>query len=223
MKGGTDLVGDAYDASSDDPAINTPVPDPNPLDCNGHGSHVAGSAAGFGVTAQRDDVQRPYDQNTHSNFAFSIGPGVAPRADLYAVSVFGCEGSTDVVTEALDWAVDNDMDVVNMSLGADFGSAGFCRRARRRRCGQSRRGRRHFGGQRGRHPLHPRIARHEHEEHHGRRQREGRVPIATVNMALPAIPAGPAAKTIQRDQRQRRGVQSRVAGTSRCCAMPTAP
>src|SRR5262249_36483315 len=36
VKGGTDLVGDNYDAGSDDPARSTPVPDPNPLDCNGH-------------------------------------------------------------------------------------------------------------------------------------------------------------------------------------------
>src|SRR5262249_45594268 len=122
VKGGTDLVGDAYDADSDDPAINTPKPDPNPLDCNGHGSHAAGPAPGFGLTTQGATFNGPYDQNTHTNFAFTIGPGVAPKADLYAVRVFGCEGSTDVVTEALDWAVDNDMDVVNMSLGADFGS-----------------------------------------------------------------------------------------------------
>jgi len=47
VKGGTDLVGDDYDAA--DPKNNTPHPDPNPLDCNGHGSHVAGTAAGFGV------------------------------------------------------------------------------------------------------------------------------------------------------------------------------
>ncbi len=120
VKGGTDLVGDNYDAG--DPAKSTPVPDPNPLDCNGHGSHVAGSAAGFGVTAQGTTFNGPYDQTTHTNFAFTIGPGVAPKADLYAVRVFGCEGSTDVVTEAIEWAVDNDMDVVNMSLGADFGT-----------------------------------------------------------------------------------------------------
>ncbi len=46
IKGGVDLVGDAYDASSDDPALTVPHPDANPLDCNGHGSHVAGIAAG---------------------------------------------------------------------------------------------------------------------------------------------------------------------------------
>ena len=64
----------------------------------------------------------PYDQTTHDN-AFKVGPGVAPRADLYAVRVFGCAGSTGVVPEALEWAVDNDMDVVNMSLGSSFGTA----------------------------------------------------------------------------------------------------
>src|SRR6185436_11204741 len=97
-----------------------PHPDPNPLDCNGHGSHVAGSAAGFGVTSNGATYNGPYDQLTHLNNSFSIGPGVAPRADLYAVRVFGCEGSTDVVVDAIDWAVDNDMDVINMSLGSDF-------------------------------------------------------------------------------------------------------
>ena len=64
----------------------------------------------------------PYDQTTYNN-PFTIGPGVAPKADVYAVRVFGCSGATDVVSEALDWAVDNDMDVVNMSLGADFTTA----------------------------------------------------------------------------------------------------
>ena len=37
--------------------------------------------------------------------------------------VFGCVGSTNVVVEALDWAVDHDMDVVNMSLGSDYGTS----------------------------------------------------------------------------------------------------
>ena len=61
-------------------------------------------------------------RTTYSN-SFRIGPGVAPKADLYAVRVFGCFGSTNVVVEALDWAVDHDMDVVNMSLGSDYGTS----------------------------------------------------------------------------------------------------
>jgi len=38
------------------------------------------------------------------------------------VRVFGCEGPTDVTVDAIEWAVDNDMDVINMSLGSVFGS-----------------------------------------------------------------------------------------------------
>src|SRR5882762_8050633 len=120
VKGGTDLVGDDYDASSADPTKNTPRPDPNPLDCNGHGSHVAGTAAGFGVKDDGSTFRGPYDANT-PNVKFRIGPGVAPQADVYAVRVFGCVGSTDVVVEAIDWAVQHGMQIISMSLGADFG------------------------------------------------------------------------------------------------------
>src|SRR2546428_4225064 len=118
VKGGTDLVGDNYNAS--DPKNNTPVPDDNPLACNGHGSHVAGTAAGFGVKDDGTTFRGPYDANT-PNVKFRIGPGVAPLADVYAVRVFGCVGSTDVVVEAIDWAVEHGMQIISMSLGADFG------------------------------------------------------------------------------------------------------
>ncbi|OMQ13848.1 hypothetical protein A7K94_0220725 [Modestobacter sp. VKM Ac-2676] len=52
MVGGRDFVGDTYNADPASPAFQ-PVarPDDNPLDCNGHGTHVAGTAAGYGVTA----------------------------------------------------------------------------------------------------------------------------------------------------------------------------
>lgn len=119
VKGGTDLVGDAYNA--DDPKNNTPMPDPNPLDCAGHGSHTSGTVTGFGVTADGKTFAGPYDASTPSQ-SFTIGPGVAPLADLYAVRVFGCTGSTEVVVDAIDWAVAHDMQVISMSLGSDFGS-----------------------------------------------------------------------------------------------------
>jgi subtilisin family serine protease len=124
VKGGTDLVGDAYDASAPagSPAL-VPHPDPNPLDCNGHGSHVSGTAAGFGVLGDGTTFPGPYTALTVAANTWRIGPGVAPKADLYAVRVFGCEGSTDVVVEAIEWAVENGMNVINMSLGAPFGTA----------------------------------------------------------------------------------------------------
>jgi subtilisin family serine protease len=124
--GGTDLVGDAYNA--DDPA-SEPVPDTNPLDCNGHGSHVAGSAAGSGENADGSTYTGAYNQSTPFG-TMKIGPGMAPKADLYAIRVFGCDGSTNVVAAAIDWAMDpngdgntaDHLDVVNMSLGSDYGN-----------------------------------------------------------------------------------------------------
>ncbi|QAY61666.1 peptidase S8 and S53 subtilisin kexin sedolisin [Microbacterium protaetiae] len=119
VKGGTDLVGDAYNAN--DPA-SVPQPDSNPLDCQGHGSHVAGTAAGSGVLADGSTYTGPYNSSTASK-KWTVGPGVAPQADLYAIRVFGCAGSTSVVVPAIDWAVDHGMDVINMSLGSPFGRA----------------------------------------------------------------------------------------------------
>lgn len=107
VKGGIDFAGHTYDAR--DPT-SVPVPDANPLDVEGHGSHVAGTAAGFGVPGQ-------------------IGPGVAPAADLYAIKVFGdLGGSTNLTSQGIEWALDpngdgdmsDHLDVINMSLGSDF-------------------------------------------------------------------------------------------------------
>jgi subtilisin family serine protease len=123
VKGGTDLVGDAYNASSSNPAKTLPHPDPNPLDCNGHGTHTAGTAAGSGVLSDGSTYTGPYDANTVSSHTWNVGPGVAPQADIYAVRVFGCAGSTNVVLDAIEWAVEHHMDVINMSLGSPYGSS----------------------------------------------------------------------------------------------------
>ncbi|WNB84682.1 S8 family serine peptidase [Cellulomonas sp. ATA003] len=122
--GGHDFVGDAYDpgAGPTDPA-SVPAPDPDPLDCDGHGTHVAGTAAGMGVLTDGSTYTGPYDASTH-DVDFEVGPGVAPQALLYALKVFGCEGGTDVVAEAVDWAVAHDLDVINLSLGSDFSALG---------------------------------------------------------------------------------------------------
>jgi subtilisin family serine protease len=107
--GGWDFAGSTYNAN--DPANNVPVPDPDPLDGAAHGSHVAGTAAGFGVPG-------------------SIGQGVAPDALLYALKVFGDGGGyTDLTSDAIEWAMDpnhdgdmsDHLDVINMSLGSNFG------------------------------------------------------------------------------------------------------
>jgi uncharacterized repeat protein (TIGR01451 family)/fimbrial isopeptide formation D2 family protein len=123
VAGGTDFVGDAYNGS------NAPVPDPDPMDCLGHGTHVASIAAGFGVKTDGTTYAGPYDGTTP--FAsLRIGPGTAPRALLYSLRVFGCGGSTALTVQAIDWALDpngdNDMsdhlDVINMSLGSSYGT-----------------------------------------------------------------------------------------------------
>ena len=120
VKGGFDLVGDAYNANV---SGSVPMPDPNPLDCNGHGSHVSGTAAGFGVTSGGATYSGPYNPSIYTPGAFTIGPGVAPKADLYAYRVFGCTGSTNVTVDAINMAFDDGMDVINMSLGSPFGTA----------------------------------------------------------------------------------------------------
>ncbi len=120
--GGYDFVGDAYNGN------NTPVPDLNPMDCNGHGSHVAGTAAGQGVTSAGTTYPGPYDTTTPFG-SLRIGPGVAPKADLYSLRVFGCGGWTFMTPAALDWATDpngdgdlsDHLDVIDISLGNSFG------------------------------------------------------------------------------------------------------
>lgn len=118
---GYDFVGDDYDAYSTDPARRIPHPDADPIGCGDHGTHVAGTAAGFGVTKAGRTFTGPW---TAANArTLSIGPGTAPEALLMAYQVFGCDGyvTSDIVVAAIDRAVADGADVINMSLGGDYG------------------------------------------------------------------------------------------------------
>jgi 2',3'-cyclic-nucleotide 2'-phosphodiesterase (5'-nucleotidase family)/subtilisin family serine protease len=132
--GGWDFVGDAYDAGGTI-TDTVPHPDPDPAGCltggesADHGTHVAGTAAGYGVNQDGTTYSGPY--NSTLDFSqFRIGPGVAPQASLYSLRVFGCNGSSNVVEAAIEWAMDpngdgdfsDHLDIINMSLGSDYGS-----------------------------------------------------------------------------------------------------
>ncbi len=73
--------------------------DADPMDDNGHGTHVSGI-----VAAEKNGY---------------LVSGVAPGIDLYALKVLGATGEGDYsgLIAALGWAVANNIDVVNMSLG----------------------------------------------------------------------------------------------------------
>jgi len=91
---GFDFVGDAFNADDDEPIV---APDPDPDDCNGHGTHVSGIIGANGGLR-----------------------GVAPGVTFHAYRVFGCEGTTtsDIMLAAMERAHRDGADVVNMSIGA---------------------------------------------------------------------------------------------------------
>ena len=103
VMGGFDFVGESWPG---DDGIEDP--DPDPIDLEGHGTHVADIVGG-----------------TH---------GVAPKVSLYALKVCSavdtaCSGVG--LIRAMDWAVDpngdgsssDHLDIVNMSLGSDYGES----------------------------------------------------------------------------------------------------
>lgn len=74
------------------------------MDDNGHGSHVAG------IISSLDN---------------EVGVlGVASEADLYAIKVLdeNGDGNHSDLIEGIEWAISNDMDIINMSLGSDTNS-----------------------------------------------------------------------------------------------------
>lgn len=123
VKGGYDWVGELWpnrDRRCGLDANGTPqvciVPDTNPIDINGHGTHVADIAAGLDSSAQ-DSVN---------------DSGVAPGANIWAfkacsATAGACDGLALLL--ALDDAMDLDnntatydpADVINLSLGAIYG------------------------------------------------------------------------------------------------------
>lgn len=88
---GYDFVGDAFDGT------NSPSPDPFPDGCEAHGTHVAGIVGANGGVK-----------------------GVAPGVTFGAYKVFGCTGTTraDLMIAAMEMALEDGMQVVNMSIGS---------------------------------------------------------------------------------------------------------
>ena len=128
VKGGFDLVGNAYHPGPLATDNNTPAPDPNPLDCaanlgGGHGTHTAGTLGGFGVLADGSTYHGPYDASTISGNSWNVGPGVAPEVNLYEYRVFGCSGATNVLADAINMAAQQTpaVSVISMSIGAPLG------------------------------------------------------------------------------------------------------
>lgn len=94
---GWDFVGDDYNGRND------PVPDDDPRDCEGHGTHLAGIIAA---------------QNNTLGFL-----GASPGVKLSAYRVFGCYGSVtdDILLTAFIRAFDDGADIISLSLGAAGG------------------------------------------------------------------------------------------------------
>ncbi|MFA5831439.1 MAG: S8 family peptidase [Candidatus Paceibacterota bacterium] len=87
--------------------VNTISPFKSYADDNGHGTHVAGIIGAL-----------------HNTVGVA---GVDPMADLYSIKVLNRSGSgyfSDII-EGLQYAIANDLDVVNMSLGASTGNDSF--------------------------------------------------------------------------------------------------
>jgi subtilisin family serine protease len=100
---GYDFVGDRYDAGGSGGAL-IPHPDGDPDDCGGHGTHVAGIIGADG------------DPDAGG------ARGVAPGVTFGAYRVFGCDGSTDadIMLAAMERALADGMQVLNISIGAAF-------------------------------------------------------------------------------------------------------
>ena len=83
---------------------------------------MAGTAAGFGVDTAGKTYTGSYDATTHTKPSRSA-PVWRRRPRLTSYRVFGCEGSAseEVIVSAMERALKDGANVVNMSLGSSFG------------------------------------------------------------------------------------------------------
>lgn len=118
IKGGFDWLGEQWNGSTN----TTIITDSNPIDFEGHGTHVADIIGGL-----------PYDAGTNADGAYPAkGVGVAPDAEIYgfkACASFSSSCNGLALLASVDNAADLDrnpatvdpVDVINMSLGSNYG------------------------------------------------------------------------------------------------------
>ncbi len=124
IAGGYDFGGENYTGD------NLPNPDPDPVDCYGHGTAVAGVLAGFGITTLGTTYAGPWDFSSGAAPAFAIEPGIAPQARIFDYKINGCTNNTRLVAQALELAIDPNEDgdfsdapdVINLSVTRRIGS-----------------------------------------------------------------------------------------------------
>ncbi|MFZ4721027.1 MAG: S8 family peptidase [Ilumatobacteraceae bacterium] len=118
--GGHDFVGD----ESVEAPGSTAAPDEDPSDCNGHGTFVAGTAAGMGVLADGSTYRGPYTSEAIDRQSWLVHPGAAPEASLRMYRAFACDGSTTdaLLIQAIDRAAADHVDVLSLSFGTPAGT-----------------------------------------------------------------------------------------------------